>query len=159
MQSDSLTMLKDLEINFNSDGWGPVTGGRLPIFEGVPYAHFDKKDRQVRPADFVSTNAPVQQRFQRRYDTATDFAYRHDVAEDQTFQLVDTAKSASKFKSGTFSLNFLFVILLSTILLYRSSRSQTPGSEAPGQKWRTRCWTRWPYWPRWLQRPEFHSEC
>lgn len=85
-----------MDIQFNPEGWGPSTGGRLPIFEGVPYAHFDKKDRQVRPADFLSTNTNTTNKFQRRFET--DFTYRHDAAEENTFQLVDTTKTVSKFK-------------------------------------------------------------
>jgi hypothetical protein len=99
-QSDS--SLSDLTIQFNNDGWGPVLGAKLPIFEGVPYAHFDKNFRMIRPADFVSQNVQTSHpRFQRKYDNfSTDFAYRHDAVEDSTFQLVDTGKAFSKNKSG-----------------------------------------------------------
>jgi hypothetical protein len=98
MQTDnrSSSTLSSMDIQFNPEGWGPSTGGRLPIFEGVPYAHFDKKDRQVRPADFLSTNTNTNNKFQRRFET--DFTYRHDAAEENTFQLVDTTKTVSKFK-------------------------------------------------------------
>jgi translation initiation factor 3 subunit D len=86
-----------MDIQFNPEGWGPVSGGRLPIFEGVPYAHFDKKDRQVRPADFLSTTtASMNPKFQRRYET--DFTYRHDAAEENTFQLVDTSRALNRSK-------------------------------------------------------------
>jgi translation initiation factor 3 subunit D len=86
-----------MDIQFNPHGWGPVAGGRLPIFEGVPYSHFDKKDRQVRPADFLSaTTTTSTNKFQRRYET--DFTYRHDAAEENTFQLVDTSRALNRSK-------------------------------------------------------------
>lgn len=95
--------LANLDIHFNPDGWGPVTGEKIPVFGNVPYSHFDKKDKVGRPADFI------QQSFQafnqkshyggrRRGDDnlASDFVHRHDVQEDSTFQLVDTSKTQSR---------------------------------------------------------------
>lgn len=109
MQTDSRSSstLSTMDIQFNPDGWGPVAGGRLPIFEGVPYAHFDKKDRQVRHADFLGTNTATTNKFQRRFET--DFTYRHDVAEENTFQLVDTGRNPGKFKPAGNILYVLFV--------------------------------------------------
>ncbi len=94
----SSATLADMDIQFNPDGWGPVVGGRLPIFEGVPFAHFDKKDRLVRPADFLTLNGPATNVKTRR--VGTDFAYTHDAAEENTFQLVDTSRALNKFKTG-----------------------------------------------------------
>ena len=45
--------IEDLQINFNPDGWGPTNGEKVHYaFEEVPYAHFDKKDKCNKPADF-----------------------------------------------------------------------------------------------------------
>ncbi len=97
MEIDSNPTLFNLDIHFNADGWGPVAGEKIPAFIGVPYAHFDKKDKIGRAADFVSQNYQNQRQQRRRYDDmATDFAYRYDAAEDSTFQLVDTVKTVRK---------------------------------------------------------------
>lgn len=92
--------LLDIDIHFNSDGWGPISGSSLPFFQGVPYAHFDKKEKIGRPADFVSQTQNTYQRHRRFDNYLNDFAYRHDAVEDSTFQLVDTAKTFNKAKTG-----------------------------------------------------------
>lgn len=99
-----------LDINFNSEGWGPKIGENVAAFEDVPYAHFDKKDRLFRHADnFNLQNQTNARQYQRnRFHRASDdvnaeFSYKHDSSEDSTFKLVDTAKSQqnkSKFTSG-----------------------------------------------------------
>lgn len=59
------SLLSNIDIHFNPNGWGPIAGEKLPIFEGVPYAHFDKKERLNRAADFVqSTMQTGYQRYQ-----------------------------------------------------------------------------------------------
>lgn len=97
----------DMDINFNSDGWGPVIGEKNLIFNGVPYAHFDKKDKCWRPADFTFNQQQQQQnqrynRYNRRDDhlASSEFAYRHDAVEDSTFQLVDSTKANPKKFTG-----------------------------------------------------------
>jgi hypothetical protein len=45
--------ISNLNIQFNPDGWGPINGEKLVAFEDVPYAHFDKKEKTNRTADFV----------------------------------------------------------------------------------------------------------
>jgi translation initiation factor 3 subunit D len=105
----SSSSIEGLNIHFNSDGWGPVTGETLSVFDEVPYAHFDKKDKCSRAADFTFNNnvnnnnnnnnnqRQQYQKFNKRgEDGNSDFTYRHDVAEDNTFQLVDTSKTQSK---------------------------------------------------------------
>jgi translation initiation factor 3 subunit D len=96
----------DLKIHFNQDGWGPNLGEKISVFDEVPYAHFDKKDRIGRPADFIqNANASNYPRnyYQRKRDgmNTTDFSFRHDLQEDKEFQLVDTSKTQSKSKLGT----------------------------------------------------------
>lgn len=90
-----------LDLHFNADGWGPINGEKVQTFDEVPYAHFDKKDKCNRVADF-SQNTYGQQ-FQRPYQRYkrddmgnVDFSYKHDAAEDSTFQLVDTSKTQAK---------------------------------------------------------------
>lgn len=100
----------NLDINFNSEGWGPKIGEHVAAFEDVPYAHFDKKDRLFRQADnFNLQNQTNAKQYQRsRYhrgsdDVNAEFSYKHDNSEDSTFKLVDTAKSQqnkSKFTAG-----------------------------------------------------------
>mmetsp|Transcript_21070 Transcript_21070/g.21767 ORF Transcript_21070/g.21767 Transcript_21070/m.21767 type:complete len:580 (+) Transcript_21070:69-1808(+) len=96
-----------LDIQFNNDGWGPILGERLIPFDDVPYAHFDKKDKCWRHADF-STQGQTQKQYNRYRprgtggaggdDTSgnTEFIYRHDAAEDSTFKLVDTSKTQGR---------------------------------------------------------------
>jgi hypothetical protein len=92
----------NLDINFNSEGWGPKVGETVAAFEDVPYAHFDKKDRLFRHADtFNLHNQHNNQRYQRnRYrgndEVNAEFSYKHDSTEDSSFKLVDTAKSQTK---------------------------------------------------------------
>ena len=103
--SSSFTKSIDgLELHFNADGWGPINGEKVSTFDEVPYAHFDKKDKCYRVADF-SQNSYMQQyprpyqRYNRRDESGNvDFAYKHDAVEDSTFQLVDTSKTQAKSK-------------------------------------------------------------
>ncbi len=101
------TSIENLDIHFNPDGWGPVAGEKLDIFGDVPYSHFDKKDKLGRHADFVISSYPSYNQkttsYQKRRDDYfqnNDFSFKHDAAEDSTFQLVDTSKTQSKNKFG-----------------------------------------------------------
>jgi hypothetical protein len=101
MFSSSEPMIEGLNLNFNSDGWGPINGEKLAAFDDVPYAHFDKKDRCSRVADFAQSYGQTYQKPYQRYRRDdqggnADFAYRHDAVEDSTFQLVDTSKAQAK---------------------------------------------------------------
>ena len=109
--------IENLDIHFNPDGWGPVAGEKLDIFGDVPYTHFDKKDKLGRHADFVQSAYPSYQQkttsYQKRRDDYfqnNDFSFKHDAAEDSTFQLVDTSKTQSKnkFGAGKFTTNPLY---------------------------------------------------
>jgi hypothetical protein len=93
--------------NFNSEGWGPINGEKLTSFYEVPYAHFDKKEKLHRAADFVQSAQSYPSHQQKNYtkhykkdDTIqnSDFTFRHDTAEDSTFQLVDSSKTQTKTK-------------------------------------------------------------
>ena len=53
-----------LEIQYNADGWGPRLGEKFGMFDSVPYAHFDKKEKCGRPADFTQGTQPYQRNFQ-----------------------------------------------------------------------------------------------
>ena len=95
--------ISKLEIQFNPDGWGPRTGEKFLAFDSVPYAHFDKKDKCYRPADFTPQQPYNQrtpyQRNRRGDDFAlgnSEFAYKHDMIEDSSFQLVDTSKTQTR---------------------------------------------------------------
>lgn len=96
----------ELNIGFNTDGWGPVNGEKLDTFDEVPYAHFDKKDKCGKAADFVLNQGGMYQRYpynQRRRDAEmgpNEFSYKHDSVEDSTFQLVDTSKSQRQTGRG-----------------------------------------------------------
>lgn len=97
----SAKTIEDLEVNFNPDGWGPISGEKILAFDGVPYAHFDKKDKCGRAADFTQPQQNFQRRYNRRDDgVATEFSYKHDAVEAGSFQLVDSAKAATKKYSG-----------------------------------------------------------
>lgn len=119
--------LQNLDINFNKDGWGPVGGEKSSSFFGIPYAHFDKKDKIGRPADFTvqGSSAFPRQHFQKRREEhgATDFSYRYDAVEDSTFQLVDTTKAGSKTKhTGMLTMLHLCIIFASHCCVQRSAR-------------------------------------
>jgi len=95
--------IEGIDMQFNSDGWGPVIGEQITAFDDVPYAHFDKKDKCSRPADFIQNNYNNQQKYRPRYEmgsTNAEFAYRHDNEEDKSFQLVDTSKAPNKYKNS-----------------------------------------------------------
>lgn len=106
VMTSTASNLEDISesICFNADGWGPVNGDPLSILNDVPYAHFDKKERIGRPADFTQNSYNYHQKYQRnRYgDQNTEFVYKHDTAEDSSFQLVDTVKNKSKGGQGQF---------------------------------------------------------
>ena len=99
-----ISTIEGADMQFNADGWGPVIGEQISAFDDVPYAHFDKKDKCSRPADFIqSTYNNQQQKFRPRYEmgsTNAEFAYRHDNEEDKSFQLVDTSKAPTKYKNS-----------------------------------------------------------
>ena len=113
--------LSFLDIQFNPEGWGPKSGEKLAPFYSVPYAHFDKKDKCHRPADFVPNqqnfhNQRTYQKSRQRVDEAyagnADFAYKHDNVEDSSFQLVDTSKTQTRRYGGRkymiFTCSFIF---------------------------------------------------
>lgn len=93
-----------LETHFNKFGWGPTNGDPLPKFSDIPYAHFDMKERTWRAADFSIQGQAFNQKNPNAYryrreelsSSNAEFVYRHDAAEDQTFQLVDTSKAQNK---------------------------------------------------------------
>ena len=93
----------ELDVTFSEDAWGPINGSILSAFGSVPYAHFDKKERCNRPADFSMNSLNSRYIKTRRYDENNqnaDFAYKHDSVEDSSFQLVDTSKTQSRNKFG-----------------------------------------------------------
>ena len=96
--------ITSLDIQFNADGWGPKLGEKFGAFDSVPYAHFDKKEKCGRPADFTQTSQAHHLRPYQRYNRRdegnvnADFVYKHDNVEDQSFQLVDTSKTQSRNK-------------------------------------------------------------
>jgi hypothetical protein len=95
--------IEGLDYHFNVDGWGPVSGEKVQTFDEVPYAHFDKKDKCYRVADFSQNTYGQQyqkpyQRYRRDEQGNQDFSYKHDAVEDSTFQLVDTSKTQQKSK-------------------------------------------------------------
>ena len=97
----STRSIEGLELHFNSDGWGPLNGEKVAVFEEVPYAHFDKKDKCHRVADFAQNSYTNQyqkpyQRYRRDDMGNVDFTYKHDTLDDSTFQLVDTSKAQAK---------------------------------------------------------------
>jgi len=99
--------ISGLSIQFNADGWGPRLGEKLTAFDSVPYAHFDKNLKCGRPADFTQGQQSYHQKSYQRYRQRDDpnavnseFTYKHDTIEDQSFQLVDTSKTQSKNKFG-----------------------------------------------------------
>lgn len=103
--TESEPSIENLDIHFNPEGWGPMSSDKQDLFGDVPYTHFDKKDRLGRHADFVmSSYSNYQQKsahYQKRRDEYfqnNDFSFKHDAAEDSSFQLVDTAKAQSKNK-------------------------------------------------------------
>lgn len=98
---EAVSDFPDLDVQFSPDLWGPLSGSKTSIFENIPYAHFNKKERCSHAADFAQ-NPLYASRFAqrpRRIDESmqnSEFAYKYDVAEDAAFQLVDTSKAPSR---------------------------------------------------------------
>ncbi len=99
--------INNLSVQVNHEGWGPIIGEKLSQFEHVPYAHFDKKERCFRLADFSANPAHYKPnpRFNPRSrgddrDGNTEFSHKYDATEDNTFHLVDSSKSHTKNKLG-----------------------------------------------------------
>jgi translation initiation factor 3 subunit D len=99
-----------LDVQLNDLSWGPVLGERVVAYDEIPYAHFDKKDKCWRHADF--TVQGQQQKQYARYRPRggdesnlgnTEFSYRYDAAEDSTFKLVDTTKTQSRKPKRTWA--------------------------------------------------------
>ena len=96
-------------VSYNVDSWGPLNGTEVSKFSDVPYAHFDKKMHMGRCADFTTGSAygqyGQQQQHQKPYQKRgagenTEFAFKHDTAEDNSFSLVDTAKAPTRRTGG-----------------------------------------------------------
>jgi translation initiation factor 3 subunit D len=103
-----------LVINCNSNGWGPFCGEALTTFDDMPYTHFDKYTKTNRVADFsayamsssgadgTTRGGKEMNKYQLRQqkmrdDMQTEFLFKHDAADDSSFQLVDnTSKSQTK---------------------------------------------------------------
>jgi translation initiation factor 3 subunit D len=98
--------IEDVEVMYNTDGWGPTNGGVIPLFSDIPYAHFDKKTKITNAADFTAGTGYNNYKFdtmkyRRRGDENAEFSFKQDVLDDSTFQLVDTAKTSTiKSKYG-----------------------------------------------------------
>jgi translation initiation factor 3 subunit D len=101
-----------LDIELNEMGWGPVLGERVLAYDEIPYAHFDKKDKCWRHADFTVQGQAQKQygRYRPRGNAGddnnlgnTEFSYRYDAAEDSTFKLVDTTKTQSRKPKRTWA--------------------------------------------------------
>ena len=99
--SSSSQSLEGLETHFNPSGWGPKNGDPLSAFEDIPYAHFDKKDKTSRAADFAQQIQRTPFKFRNDNNMNPEFGYRHDSVEDSSFQLVDTSKTQTKKYSST----------------------------------------------------------
>jgi translation initiation factor 3 subunit D len=85
-------------VHINAAGWGPTEAPEQ--FKDLPYAAFGKGDRIGKAADF--TAGDNQRRWRDRQwnrrgkgegEANEDFQYKFDGAEEQTFELVDTAKT------------------------------------------------------------------
>eukprot|EP00592_Proboscia_alata_P011001 CAMPEP_0194353700 /NCGR_PEP_ID=MMETSP0174-20130528/1972_1 /TAXON_ID=216777 /ORGANISM="Proboscia alata, Strain PI-D3" /LENGTH=560 /DNA_ID=CAMNT_0039122359 /DNA_START=67 /DNA_END=1749 /DNA_ORIENTATION=+ len=93
------------QVQSNPSSWGPsLNSTDSPKFANLPYAPFGRSDRIGRAADFTTSqqNYRYNNRYDRRFNRDgegqtgnDDFQYKLD-AEDATFQLVDTAKNATK---------------------------------------------------------------
>lgn len=92
-----------LDVDFNSEGWGPSLGVKIDTFGDVPYAHFDKKDKCWKHAA-ISQDDKSNQKLHNRYKSRGDdmgnaeFSFKHDSAEDSSFKLVDPTKTQTKGK-------------------------------------------------------------
>lgn len=107
--------IENLELSLNSSGWGPLSGEKLDIFGEIPYAHFDKKEKIGRHADFISAQSQMNQRVIRyrnrdEPNVNAEFQYRVDVVEDASFQLVDTNKATRRKQYTIPLLSFHMVI-------------------------------------------------
>mmetsp|Transcript_38000 Transcript_38000/g.49199 ORF Transcript_38000/g.49199 Transcript_38000/m.49199 type:complete len:574 (+) Transcript_38000:24-1745(+) len=98
------------QVFVNTSGWGPSADNVPEQFADLPFAPFGKGDlgKGFRVADFTGGGAgsafPARQhKYRQRGDESIqnkDLQYKHDTAEDSTFNLVDTAKTSTKKFSG-----------------------------------------------------------
>ena len=82
-------------VYINPEGWGPTTKCLPEQFLNVPFAPFGKGDRLGKAADFTqSAHYQARQQKYRSNDqkySNTEFQYKHDTQEDQSFHLVAQA--------------------------------------------------------------------
>lgn len=116
----------------NPSSWGPLPGEDIKEVGNITYAHFDKKERKFPAGDFSPAMSNLQKQVLRRRadDNTTEFTFRHDAAEENSFQLVDTSKSAVRKTKGksfdqfnfhqneTYKRRFNEVYLIQMILFY-----------------------------------------
>jgi translation initiation factor 3 subunit D len=95
------------EVFVNAVGWGPSADNVPEQFADLPFAPFGKGDlgKGFRAADFTVSGAfpSRHQKFRSRSDDPVqnkELQYKHDTAEDSSFNLVDTAKTTKKFTGG-----------------------------------------------------------
>ena len=83
-------------MEVNSDTWGPNPTVLVSQFSKLPFAGFAKSDRLGKCADFTAS-ASWQKQYNNRRRTDEggneELAYKVDVDEEDTFQLVDTSKA------------------------------------------------------------------
>lgn len=101
--STTTSSFEPLKTCANASNWGPT---ELPAqFLDLPYASFGKSDRLGKASDFTS-HAHYRRGGYHRHDhnvtgVNAEFQYKHDTIEDESFQLVDTVKTAPKSKYST----------------------------------------------------------
>lgn len=94
-----MSSIENLEVSFNSQGWGPVLGASANAFDGMIYSNFDKKERITRCAElgmshhFGAKNRPWLKTHSSDHSGNQDF--NAQVAND-AFMFVDSASRSSK---------------------------------------------------------------
>ncbi|GMH62469.1 hypothetical protein TrRE_jg9618 [Triparma retinervis] len=102
-----MASFKAPQMEVNSDTWGPTPTDLASQFSNLPFAGFAKSDRLGKCADFTTSSTWQKQYTRRRADESggnADLAYKIDADEEETFQLVDTAKTqkAQQWKKRTY---------------------------------------------------------
>ena len=94
-----------LKLHVNAQGWGPTADNVPSQYEHLPFAPYGKGDlgKGHRYADFAQAGS-FQKNYGRKWQSRNDdgvqnkeLQYKFDSAEDQSFNLVDTAKTQRKF--------------------------------------------------------------
>lgn len=108
----------NLKFTPNTSSWGPIQGDEIKELGQITYAHYDKKERKFPAGDFSPAMSMGQKQGTRRRgdDNTTEFTFKFDAAEESSFQLVDSSKTAARKAKCKFSIFFFYFFSIFSFL-------------------------------------------